>query len=105
MPEYRMLLAIAASAFVTAVIRAVPVLFLARRKFPVILRNWLSFVPAAILSAIIATEVVTDKETTSFGFSVAFLATLASFAAGLLSRSLLVAVVASILAYLLFQNL
>lgn len=105
MLNYHMIFAIAAAALVTAAIRAGPVLFLARRNFPVILRNWLAFVPTAILSAIIAAEVVANKETTSFGISVAVLATLATFAVSLLSRSLLATVMASILAYLLFQHM
>lgn len=105
MPDHHMLLGIAVAAIVTAVIRAGPVLFLAQRNFPVILRNWLAFVPTAILSAIIAAEVIANKETTSFGLSVAFLATVVSFIAGALSRSLLVTVLASIFAYLLFQSL
>jgi len=105
MHNTQMILAIAAAALVTAMIRVGPVLFLAKRNFPVILRNWLSFVPVAVLSAIIAAEVIANPQTTSFGVSVALLATVASLAAGLLTRSLLLTVVASILSYLLFQSL
>ncbi|RCL01150.1 MAG: Azaleucine resistance protein [Candidatus Tokpelaia sp. JSC085] len=105
MTNSHILLAIAIAALVTAIIRAVPIFFLAQCNFPVILSNWLSFVPVSILSAIITAEIISNKETTSFGCSVAFLATLVSFTAGLLSRSLLFTVVASIFAYLFFQNL
>ncbi|RCL00582.1 MAG: Azaleucine resistance protein AzlD [Candidatus Tokpelaia sp. JSC189] len=105
MTDHHMLLAIAAAAIVTAIIRAGPILFLAQRNFPVILRNLLAFVPTAVLSAIIAAEVISNKETTSFGLSVAFLATVVSFIAGALSRNLLMTVLASIFAYLLFQSL
>lgn len=97
--------AIVAAAVVTALIRAVPVIFLAHRSFPVILRNWLSFIPTAILTAIIAAEVLGKNDFTSSGISVALLATVVSLIAGLVSRSLFVSVIASILAYLLFQNI
>jgi len=100
-----MFLAIMAASLVVILIRIVPVLFLANRTFPVILRNWLSFVPTAILSALVAGQVIGDKSVTSFGVSVALPATLVATLAGLLSRSLLVTVLTAILAYLMFQNL
>lgn len=99
------LAAIAASALVTFIIRVFPIMVLAHRPFPVIIRNWLSFVPTAILTAIITVEVMGKQEVTSFGVSVALLATLASFIAGFATRSLFVAVIASILGFLLFQNI
>ncbi|UXM94362.1 AzlD domain-containing protein [Bartonella sp. HY329] len=97
--------AIAAAALVTFIIRVFPILVLAHRPFPIIIRNWLSFVPTAILTAIIAVEVMGKDEVTSFGVSVALLATLASVVAGFVTRSLFVAIIASILGYLLFQNI
>ncbi|AQS41370.1 MAG: Azaleucine resistance protein AzlD [Candidatus Tokpelaia hoelldobleri] len=100
-----MFLAITAASLVAILIRIVPVLFFANRTFPAILRNWLSFVPVAILSALVAGQIIGDKSFTSFGVSVALLATLAATLAGLLSRSLLGTVLAAVLAYLLFQNL
>ncbi|RCL03489.1 MAG: Azaleucine resistance protein AzlD [Candidatus Tokpelaia sp. JSC161] len=105
MPDFHTIFAIMIAALVTAAIRAGPVFFLARRHFPMILRNWLSFVPVAILSSIITAEVLSNKETTSSGLSVAFLATLTSFVVGLLTRSLFLTVVASIFSYLIFQNM
>lgn len=100
-----MFLAIMAASLVAILIRIVPVLFFANRTFPVILRNWLSFVPTAILSALVAGQVISNTSVTSFGVSVALLATLVAILAGLLNRSLLGTVLAAILAYLLFQNL
>lgn len=97
--------AIAVAAVVTGVIRIVPIMTLAHRPFPRIFRYWLDFVPAAVLSAIIVAEILNKPQTTSFGVSIAFLSTIATFIAGMLTRSLFVTVVASIFAYLLLQNL
>ena len=102
---HNVLAAIFAAALVTFLIRIIPVMLLAHRPFPVIVRNWLSFVPTAILTAIIAVEIMAKDEVTSFGASVALLATLTSLIAGFVTRSLFVAVIASILGFLLFQNI
>ncbi|MHC5307302.1 AzlD domain-containing protein [Bartonella sp. LJL80] len=96
---------IVVAAIVTAFIRIVPILFLAHRPFPKLLKHWLHFVPAAVLSAIIAAEILAKPQTTSFGLSVALCAAFISFFAGMLTRSLFVSVIASILAYLVFQNI
>ena len=56
--ERNILLAIIASALVTALMRVVPVLLLSRFRMPPALQQWLSFIPAAIMSAIIAAELV-----------------------------------------------
>lgn len=98
-------LSIAIAAMVTAIIRIVPILFLARRRFPLLVRYWLNYVPAAVLSAIIAAEIAQRPQLTSFGVSVAFIAAIVSLAFGMITRSLLATVIVSILAYLLFQNL
>lgn len=97
--------AIAVAAVVTGLIRIVPIMTLSHRPFPAIFRCWLNFVPAAVLSAIIAVEILNKPQTTSFGVSVAFLSALATVITGMLTKSLFATVIASILAYLLFQNL
>jgi len=89
----------------TAVIRAAPVLFLANRNFPVILRDWLAFIPAGILSAIVITEAFEYHEVTRAGFSVAFLAIICTFIIGIISRSFLTCVIASVVLFMLFQHI
>ena len=98
-------LGILIAAVVTATIRIVPIVFLARRKYPKPIRYWLNFVPAAVLSAIIAAEIVDKNQYTSFGISVALAATVTAVLAGVLTRSLFATVIVSILDYLLFQNI
>lgn len=105
MSDMQILWTIALGAVVTAIIRAGPVLFLAERNFPVILRDWLAFIPAGILSSIIITEAIHYPDKTSFGVSVSGLAVLTTFIAGFISHSLLVCVMVSIAAFLLFQRL
>jgi len=90
------------AAGVTALIRLVLIFFLSQRRFPALLRDFLSFVPVAILSAIIAGEIMGAQKTTSFGLPVALVAAACTLVVGILSRSLFATVLASILA---FQNL
>jgi len=94
-----------AAAFVTAMIRLVPVLFLSGRNFPVLLRDFLSFVPVAVLSAIVAAEIMGHESKTLFDMPLALSAALCALIVGLISRSLFATVIASVLAFLLLQNL
>jgi branched-subunit amino acid transport protein len=47
-------LAIGLSAVVTIILRAFPVLLLSRFAMPQVVRDWLGFVPASIMAAIVA---------------------------------------------------
>ena len=48
--------------------RALPLLYLAHKKMPQWLIDWLSLIPVAILSALIAPSLLTDSATRSFTF-------------------------------------
>ena len=48
--------------------RALPLLYLAHKKLPQWLIEWLSLIPVAILSALIAPSLLTDTATRSFAF-------------------------------------
>lgn len=48
--------------------RALPLLYLAHKKMPQWLIDWLSLIPVAILSALIAPSLLTDAATHSFAF-------------------------------------
>lgn len=48
--------------------RAIPLLYLAHRKMPQWLIDWLSLIPVAILSALLAPSLFTDSVTRSLAF-------------------------------------
>ena len=56
----------AAMGLVTYLPRCLPLLYLAHRRLPKPLIDWLSLIPAAILSALIAPSLLTDSTTRSF---------------------------------------
>jgi branched-subunit amino acid transport protein len=53
---------------VTYLPRALPLLYLAHKKMPQWLIDWLSLIPVAILSALLAPTLFTDAATRSFAF-------------------------------------
>lgn len=98
--ERNILLAIIASALVTVLMRVVPVLLLSRFRMPPALQQWLSFIPAAIMSAIIAAELVGKPALTSGGLSISLLAAVVATLVGALSRSLFATVIAGMAAFM-----
>jgi len=98
-------LGIFVAAFITALIRLAPVLFLSGRNFPVWARDFLSFVPVAVLSAIVTSEILGHEQTTIWGLPLALSASFFALLIGLISHSLFATVITSILAFLLLQNL
>ena len=58
--EYLML--VLGMGIVTYLPRWVPLIFLSRRRLPELLRLWLDFIPAAVLSALILPALVTTGE-------------------------------------------
>ncbi|HBZ75795.1 MAG TPA: branched-chain amino acid ABC transporter, partial [Leclercia adecarboxylata] len=56
--ERHILLTILASALVTALMRTVPVLLLSRFRLPEVMLQWLSFIPTAIMAALVAAELL-----------------------------------------------
>ena len=53
---------------VTYLPRALPLLYLARKKMPQWLIDWLGLIPVAILSALLAPSLFADSEARSFAF-------------------------------------
>jgi len=53
---------------VTYLPRALPLLYLAQKKLPQWLIDWLSLIPVAILSALLAPSLFTDSASRSFSF-------------------------------------
>ena len=62
------LLLFAGMGLATYLSRALPLLYLAHKKMPQWLIDWLSLIPVAILSALIAPSLLTDAATRSFTF-------------------------------------
>ena len=62
--ERHILLTILASALVTALMRTVPVLLLSRFRLPDVLLQWLSFIPTAIMAALVAAELLSKPAMT-----------------------------------------
>ncbi|EJF88726.1 AzlD domain-containing protein [Bartonella tamiae] len=101
----KIIFGIIVASIITALIRIVPILFLSRHTLPRLIRYWLHFIPSAVLSAIIATEIIQNNHVNSYGISIGLLAALTTIFVGFLTRSLFVMVIVSILAYLFFQNI
>ncbi|MDT8420751.1 MAG: AzlD domain-containing protein [Desulfuromonadales bacterium] len=53
---------------VTYLPRSLPLLYLAHKKMPLWLIDWLSLIPVAILSALLAPALLTDTASRSFAF-------------------------------------
>ncbi|WP_437889830.1 AzlD domain-containing protein [Phytobacter sp. V91] len=92
------LFAIAMAALVTALMRTVPLFLLARFHLPQGLERWLSFIPAAIMAAIITAEVIAKPVWSPSGLSLSLLATLIAAVAGIVTRSLFLTVIAGMAA-------
>jgi len=74
---------------VTYLPRALPLLYLAHKKMPQWLIDWLSLIPVAILSALIAPSLFTDSVTRSFAFGkLELLVAIPTFLFSLKTRSL-----------------
>ena len=97
--ERNILLAIIVSALVTALMRVVPVLLLSRFRMPPSVQQWLSFIPAAIMAAIITAELLGKPAMTTSGVSISLLAAAIATLVGILSRSLFATVLAGMVAF------
>lgn len=97
--------AIALSAVATIILRSFPVLLLSHWDLPQAIREWLSFVPAAIMAAIVTAELIQKPQYSESGFSISLLAAFVAALAGTISRSLFLTVVAGILAFLVGRTL
>lgn len=88
---------ILACAAVTAVPRVLPLLLLSRIKLPVWLLDWLSYVPVAVLAALLAIEVVVIEGKPNLSpTNPALLAIVPALAVAGFTRSLIGTVVAGV---------
>ena len=77
-----------------------PVRVLSRVRMLPSLRQWLSLIPASILSSIIAAELVGKPALTGSGISISLLAAAVATLIGALSRSLFATVIAGMAAFM-----
>lgn len=97
--ERNILLAIIACAVVTALMRTVPILLLSRFRLAPIAQQWLSFIPSAIMAAIVTAELAGKPALTASGISISLMAAAVATLAGILSRSLFATVIAGMVAF------
>lgn len=97
--ERHIVLAIIASALVTALMRTVPILLLSRFRLPGVVQQWLSFIPTAIMAALVATELLSKPAMTSSGISIALLAAGFATVVGVITRGLFATVMAGVVAF------
>lgn len=97
--ERNILLTIAIAALVTALMRTVPILLLSRFRLAPVVQQWLGFIPAAIMAAIIAAELIEKPALTSNGISISLLAVAIAAITGIITRGLFATVIAGMVAY------
>lgn len=97
--ERNVFLTIAVAAAITAAMRVFPILLLSRFRLSSLAQQWLSFIPAAIMAAIVTAELVEKPALTSSGLSLSLLAALIAAVTGILTRGLFATVLAGMVAY------
>jgi branched-subunit amino acid transport protein len=99
------LIIVIGSALVTAAPRVLPLILLSRISLPLWLRQWLGAVPVAILSALLATELLTSGgRLLPLAGNAALLAIVPVMVIAYATRSLLGAVVAGVLVVALLRH-
>lgn len=101
--ENAFLTALILSALVTICVRAIPIVLLSQMRLPSLVYNWLGFIPAAIMAAIIAAELTASPAYTTNGWSTSAIAAMASLAIGVFTRSLVWTVLTGIAAFIALQ--
>jgi branched-subunit amino acid transport protein len=93
MDQKTILLTIIGMAVVTYVPRVFPLLALAGRQLPDVVRSWLSYVPAAVLAAMLLPSLVlVDGRIAINGDNLFLIAAIPTFAAAIWTRNLFVPV-------------
>ncbi len=101
--RYEILLIIIACGFVTLLPRVIPILFLSKFNLPKWYREWLSFIPVTLMSALIGRELIPIGSTT-IEYLPVFWASIVSLFVALRTSSLFMTVGSGILSILLFSN-
>lgn len=91
------------SAGVTALMRTVPLVLLARFRLTPVIQSWLGFIPSAIMAALITSELVHKPMMTPSGLSISLMAAVLAAVCGAVTRSLFVTVIAGMVGILLLK--
>lgn len=97
--EINFLTVVILSTIVTVCVRTLPIILLSEVRLPGFIYNWLGFIPASIMAAIIVAELMASPAYTTRGWSISALAATAALAAGVVSRSLLWTVLVGIVTF------
>lgn len=98
------LLIILGSAIVTIVPRVVPLVFLSQISLPDWAIRWLSYVPVAVMAALVGQELLLPNGKLSpIQNNIELFAAIPTFAVAILTRSLLVTVVAGIISMMVLR--
>lgn len=104
--RWSVMLVIAGTSLVTILPRVLPLVFLSRMNLPDWLRRWLSFVPVAVMSALLAQELLVPKGRLSLADSgYALLAAAVAFVVAFRTRSLFGTVLAGIGVMIVLRSL
>ncbi|SES12441.1 AzlD domain-containing protein [Psychrobacillus sp. OK032] len=97
-------LIIIGAAFVTFVPRVVPLMILSRFELPEGVMRWLSFVPVAIMAALVGQEILLhDGKISSIRNNVELFAALPTFLIAIKTRSLLATVLAGVISFMILR--
>jgi len=100
------LLIIAGASLVTVLPRVLPLVLLSRVQLPNWAMRWLSFVPVAVMAALVGQDVLAaEGQLAPPHQNAELIAALPTFAAALLTRSLLVTVVAGVVSMMALRFL
>ncbi|HAU5563488.1 branched-chain amino acid ABC transporter [Pantoea sp. BL1] len=97
--ERNVLMTIVVAALITAVMRVGPILLLSRFRLAPLAQQWLSFIPAGIMAAIVTAELIEKPALTPSGLSLSLLAALIAAITGIVTRGLFATVLAGMVAY------
>ena len=103
----QIILLVLAMALVTYLPRLLPLLLFSRSKMPLIVERWLSYVPVAVLAALLAPALflVQGKFTINLSLNPHFWAALPALATAILTRNMFITVLVGIAATALFRYL
>lgn len=97
------MVALMLSVLATVALRSLPILLLSRVRVRVALHEWLSFVPAAIMTALVVVELLVKPDFAPDGWSLSACAALGSLLIGAATRSLFLTVLSGIAVFMVLQ--
>jgi len=104
--RWTVLLVIIGASIVTLIPRVLPLMVFSRMKLPEWAMRWLSYVPIAVMAALVGQELLLeDGKPTSFYRSAEFYAAISAIVTAIWTRSLLATVIAGVLSVIALRFL